>query len=82
MNVAALYLRYSSDDKDTNSIINQEINLVKYCNDNNITIFNIYKDIAKTGTNLDRPGFQDMLSDLNKKLFNIVIVKDLSRLSR
>ncbi|MFI3252631.1 MAG: recombinase family protein, partial [bacterium] len=39
-------------------------------------------DIAKTGTNLDRPGFQDMLSDLNKKLFNIVIVKDLSRLSR
>ena len=35
-----------------------------------------------TGTNFHRPGFQQMLSDIEAGYINCVIVKDLSRLGR
>ena len=41
-----------------------------------------YIDNGATGTNFHRPGFQQMLSDIEAGLINCVIVKDLSRLGR
>lgn len=81
---AALYLRYSGnvDNEDKNSIINQKEVLENYCTKNDISIFNIYIDIAKTGTNIYRKGFESMLKDSKKNLFDAIIVKDMSRFSR
>ena len=41
-----------------------------------------YIDNGATGTNFHRPGFQQMLSDIEAGLINCIIVKDLSRLGR
>ena len=41
-----------------------------------------YIDNGATGTNFHRPGFQQMLSDIEAGHVNCVIVKDLSRLGR
>lgn len=42
----------------------------------------IHIDNGATGTNFHRPGFQQMLSDIEAGHVNCVIVKDLSRLGR
>lgn len=41
-----------------------------------------YVDDGFTGTNTDRPRFQDMLRDIGNGRIGVVIVKDLSRLGR
>jgi len=41
-----------------------------------------YVDNGATGTNFDRPGFRQMLADIEAGKINCVIVKDLSRLGR
>lgn len=41
-----------------------------------------YIDDGFTGTNTDRPRFQDMLRDIESGYVGVVIVKDLSRLGR
>ena len=43
-------------------------------------VYNTYVDNGATGTNFHRPGFQQMLSDIEAGLIDCVIVKDLSRL--
>ena len=84
---AGLYLRLSEKDegnKDvSNSIENQRALLVEYVQkDTSISQTAVYIDDGKTGTNLIRPGFQNLLEDIKKKHINCVIVKDLSRLGR
>ncbi|MBQ9124909.1 MAG: recombinase family protein [Acholeplasmatales bacterium] len=85
-NLAVIYARFSADDNEDNggarSIENQIDLLSKYANKNNLNIVKIYTDIGKTGTNMNRPGLQEMFADMKKGLFNIIIVKDLSRFSR
>lgn len=41
-----------------------------------------YFDISCTGTNFDRPGFEEMVQDMRTGRINCIIVKDLSRLGR
>jgi len=41
-----------------------------------------YADISYTGTNFERPGFEEMMQDMRNGLINCIIVKDLSRLGR
>lgn len=84
-NIAAIYCRLSREDgdvKESNSITAQKELLSEYAKDNGFTIHNIYVDDGYSGTNFDRPGFQKMLSDADKQLFNIILVKDLSRFGR
>ena len=45
-------------------------------------VYRIYIDDGFTGTNFDRPGFQQMLADIEAGRVDTVIVKDLSRLGR
>ncbi len=45
-------------------------------------VYDTYIDNGATGTNFHRPGFQQMLSDIEAGHINCVIVKDLSRLGR
>lgn len=81
----ALYVRLSRDDDnegDSNSIANQIAILTKYVKDHSITNYKIYKDDGYSGTNFNRPGFQEMLSDIENGLVSTVIVKDMSRFGR
>ena len=82
---AALYVRLSRDDEnegDSNSIAHQIEILSKYARDRGITNFKIYKDDGYSGTNFNRPGFQEMLTDIEAGRVSTVIVKDMSRFGR
>lgn len=83
-----IYVRLSSEDKskisdDSNSIINQ-IELIKNYikNEKSLELINIYKDDGFTGTDFDRPGFQNLYEDIINKKIDCIVVKDLSRLGR
>lgn len=80
-----LYARLSQDDGsqgDSNSIQNQRLMLQKYAKDNSFknTIF-LYDDGA-TGTNFNRPGFQEVMALIENGEVATLIVKDMSRLGR
>ena len=82
---AALYCRLSVDDGNISgsvSIETQKILLEQYCQSHGITSYEFYCDDGYSGTNFQRPAFQQMLSDINAGKINLVIVKDLSRFGR
>lgn len=81
------YLRLSVEDGDkevSDSIVSQksiiEDKIKKLGSD--FELYDFYIDDGYTGLNTDRPSFQRMLDDIEKKKINCVITKDLSRLSR
>ncbi len=81
----ALYVRLSRDDEnegDSNSIAHQIEILTKYAKDNGITSYKVYKDDGYSGTSFKRPGFQEMMTDIEAGLVSMVIVKDMSRFGR
>lgn len=87
--VAAIYVRLSREDeekvdgsRESRSIENQIKTLSTYALKNDFNIYKIYCDDGVSGASLDRPGFNSLIKDMNMKRFNIVIVKDLSRLGR
>lgn len=81
------YLRLSREDGDKEesdsigsqrSIIEEK---VKQLGDE-FELYDFYIDDGYTGLNTDRPSFQRMLEDIERKKINCIITKDLSRLSR
>lgn len=81
-----MYLRLSADEKvdgESNSVANQK-KLIEYflLNKTDIKIYKIYIDDGYTGTDFNRPGYKEMINDIQKKRINGVIIKDLSRLGR
>lgn len=82
---AALYIRLSVEDNKKRgcSVENQKLVLNDYLADKpDFVVYDTYIDNGLTGTNFHRPGFQQMLSDIEAGHINCVIVKDLSRLGR
>ena len=80
-----IYIRLSKEDEtqgESESIGNQKILLTKYVKEKGYNLVDIYIDDGYTGTNFNRPSFQRMLKDIEDKKINMVITKDLSRLSR
>ena len=78
-NWVALYFRLSRDDEnegDSNSIAHQIEILTKYARDHGIANYKIYKDDGYSGTSFKRPGFQEMLADIEAGLVGMVVVKD------
>ena len=82
MKTAVIYARYSCDNQTEQSIEGQ----LRVCNDyakrNEILILDTYVDRAMSGTNDNRPSFQKMIADSNKKPWDYVIVYKLDRFSR
>lgn len=81
----ALYVRLSRDDDnegDSNSIAHQIEILKKYAKEHGITNYKIYKDDGYSGTSFNRPGFQEMLADIEAGMVSMVVVKDMSRFGR
>ena len=83
--ITALYCRLSRDDGgegDSNSVANQKKLLQKYAKEHKFPNTRYYVDDGYTGTNFNRPGFQQMLEDIDLGYISVVIVKDMSRLGR
>ena len=77
--LTALYERLSQEDKlegESNSIANQKKILERYCRDHGYTAIRHYEDDGYSGTNFNRPGFQQMLADIKAGKIKRVIVKD------
>ena len=79
---AVSYSRFSSNNQRTESIDAQQRAIYKYIAENKYTPVGDYVDEAVTGTNLQRPGFQSMLDDAKKGMFDVVIVHKMDRFSR
>ena len=80
-----VYCRLSKEDRtklQSESIDNQEKILTEYVISKGWNIHNIYIDDGYTGTNFKRPGFAELIKDIEKGEVNLVITKDLSRFGR
>ena len=77
------YVRLSRDDDHKNyvSIENQKLIINQYAADHGAIIDRWYEDDGISGYIFDRPGFQQMMADLDKDI-DTVYVKDFSRLGR
>ena len=83
--ITALYCRLSRDDgteSESNSIGNQKKLLSQKAKEMGLTDTKYYVDDGYTGTNFTRPGFQQLIDDIEIGLVSAVMVKDLSRLGR
>lgn len=83
--ITALYCRLSRDDgtdSESNSIGNQKRLLSQRAKELGLGETRYYVDDGFTGTNFNRPGFQQLLDDIDMGFISTVMVKDLSRLGR
>ncbi len=84
---AAIYARLSKEDDkkagdDSESIKNQIALITEYAEKQGINVCEIYIDDGISGTTSERPNLERMINDIYEKKINMVITKDLSRLSR
>ena len=82
---AAFYCRLSQDDGlegESNSIQHQKQILERYAKEHGITRYKFYVDDGISGTTFNRPGFQEMLADIEAGYVYLVAVKDMSRFGR
>ena len=83
--VTALYERLSRDDEQANeslSITNQKSYLAEYAARNGFTNCRHYTDDGYSGGNFDRPGWKQLIADIDAGKVGVVIAKDLSRVGR
>ena len=83
--LAFAYLRLSNEEAqggESSSITNQRMIVENYCRQNGITLVREFVDDGYSGGNFNRPGFKEMLKQLEQGKANLVITKDLSRLGR
>jgi len=83
--ITALYERLSRDDElqgDSNSIITQKKILEDYAKKNGFRNIIHFTDDGWSGTRFDRPGFNQMIAEVEAGKVGAVIVKDMSRLGR
>ena len=83
--ITALYCRLSRDDntdRESNSIANQKKLLAKVAKEKVYTNLVHFLDDGISGVTMDRPGFVEMIRQLEQGKAAAVFVKDLSRLGR
>ena len=76
------YARFSSEGQRDESIDAQMRAISEYADKNNMRIIHEYIDKAKTATNDNRPEFQNMVSDSERKRFKKILVHKPDRFSR
>lgn len=84
-NVAALYERLSRDDDmegESNSITNQKSFLEAYAREHGFTNCRHYTDDGFSGGSFDRPGWQQLIADIEDGIVKTMLVKDMSRIGR
>ncbi len=81
---AAIYVRESRDEKQKNyeTIETQRRLLEDYAVKQGWQVFAAYEDDNVSGTTFQRPGLRGLERDMQSGLFDIILLKDLSRLGR
>lgn len=79
---AVIYARYSSDKQRESSIADQVRNCERHAERENMEILRVFEDQAISGSVLNRAGYQQMLTASETGIFDVLLVDDLSRLSR
>ncbi len=80
-----LYERLSRDDElqgPSNSILNQRQLLEDYAERNHLTPYLHIHDDGYSGTNWDRPGWQELIAKIEADEVGCLVVKDSSRMGR
>lgn len=78
-----LYPRVSGHEQEDNYSIPDQIDrMKKYCESRDWMVYKIYTDSGYSGSNMDRPGLQDMIRDVESGKLDMVLVYKLDRLSR
>ncbi len=83
--ITALYARLSRDDGadgDSGSITNQRELLLKYALENHFSNIRFFCDDGYSGTNFNRPAYEEMINLVKQGHVSAIIVKDHSRLGR
>lgn len=82
MKRAAVYIRVSTQEQaqEGYSVGEQKERLIAYCKAHDWIIADLYVDGGYTGSNINRPGMQKLISETDK--FDVVLVYKLDRLSR
>ena len=78
-NATALYERLSRDDElggESNSITNQKIFLEHYAREQGFTGCRHYTDDGYSGGNFERPGWKQLVADIDAGKAGVVIAKD------
>lgn len=80
---AGIYLRLSKRDKEKNNSIDiQKEITTKYANEHGFKIEQEYIDNGYSGILDSRPALNKMMMDITRNKINMVIIKDMSRLTR
>ena len=77
--ITALYCRLSRDDgtdKESNSISNQKQMLLSYAKKHGLLNPRVYVDDGYSGGSFNRPGFQQMMTDMENGKIRTIITKD------
>ncbi len=84
-----VYCRLSNEDRDkenkgddSNSIVNQRSMCLKFANQNNWMVVDIYSDDDFSGVGTYRPDFERLIKDCASGKINLVLCKTQSRFSR
>ena len=67
------YMRYSSHNQTETSIECQDITTRKYCQEKGYEIVKDYIDRSYTGTNDQRPDFQQMIEDIKLTMKQLIM---------
>ena len=79
---AAIYCRFSSDLQKPTSLADQERICRQYIEQQGWTTVEVYADAAISGSHDHRPGYQRMLNDARRGVFQVLVAEDLDRLNR
>lgn len=84
---AGIYTRLSNERTEewrekSYSIETQILSCKEYALKENIYVLEVYTDYEYSGTNFERPSFQNMMQDIRDRRINCIIIRDLSRLGR
>ena len=82
MNKVVIYVKYSSSSQTEQSIEGQVRVCREFAERNGYVIISEYIDRAKTGTNDNRPTFQQILFDSRQRTFEAVLVYKLDGFAR
>ena len=83
--ITALYERLSRDDDldgESNSIVNQKRYLQNYADEHGFTNCKHYTDDGWSGGNFDRPGWKNLIADVEAGKVGVILAKDMSRIGR
>ncbi len=83
---AGLYARLSEETEENRerATVETQMELLRKfaAEQEDMVIAREYADISCTGTNFERPGFEEMMRDMRDGVIDCIVVKDLSRLGR